>query len=426
MVKPDISDGTFYQPKMMDKNLKPAGPDRIDEKETAAGVVFAEIRRGAPVPRIDIAQATGLSPATVTSVTADLITKGLIKETPAMSVQSGAKRGRPRVNLVVRSEAHVVAGIGFGDNSIVVALMDFQGNRIDEFTMASMVPVLAASDAVQLLKQALDGALMQAKLTVADISGVGVAIAGYVNAPLGQVYWSPNLAERDVAFQEMLHRKFCCPVFLENDANVLALAEQRIGLGKNVQNFVVISVEAGVGMGIVVDGKLYRGANGSGAELAHTKVHLDGALCRCGQRGCLEAYVGDFALLREARTTLDRVAAAQPEHQMQALLDEARAGDELARSIFKRSGRMFAMGLANVVSLFSPELIVLCGERMYYDFLYEDGVVDEMKKSIFQAGLSLPEVQVHKWDGNMWAIGAATRAVDGVAEVALKRGAAET
>lgn len=407
------------------KNVKSAKPTYPEHRDTAATTVFGEIRRAAPVPRIEIAAATGLSRATVTSVTADLIARGLIRETQNDPFQPGAKRGRPKVNLQVHGDSHLVAGIELASRTSSVTIMDLSGRILSNFTTPAPLQAISATDAVNNLKQSLQQALKQASLDAGDISGIGISIAGFVTTPTGHVVWSPTLTERDIPFQSMLEKSLGIPVFVENDANLVALAEQRIGLGRNVRNFVVISVEEGVGMGIVIDGKLYRGTNGSSAEFGHTKVHLDGALCRCGQRGCLEAYVGDFALLREARTTLDAVANAPRSQQMATLLAQAKAGNPLATSIFKRSGRMFAMGLANVVSLFSPELIILCGERMYYDFLYENGVVDEMEKSIFQVGLPLPEVKVHKWDGNMWSIGAAARAVDGVVDIVLNNQGSE-
>ena len=210
------------------------------------------------------------------------------------------------------------------------------------------------------------------------------------------------------------------PVFLDNDANLVAIAEQRFGLGRNARNFIVVSVEQGVGMGIVIDGKLYRGNHGCGAELGHTKVQLDGALCRCGQRGCLEAYIGDYALLREASTSLELPASATSEEQMEQLLAKVKSGDVVAKTIVRRAGRMFAVGLANVVNIFAPELIILSGERMQHNYLFNEEMINEMKKSIVQTGGPPPEVAVHEWGDQMWAMGAAAFAIDGITDGILR------
>ncbi len=393
-------------------------------RESGKKAVFAAIRQNAPVARIDIAQETGLSPATVTSITAELIAKGLIEETPAESGQNKVKRGRPRVDLQVRSQAHLVAGMKLSNTSTTVVIVDYVGNRIAEFSTPTPSAVLTALEARDFLKTTLLSALKDAGMSVDQLSGVGIGLPGVIDTLVGVIRWSPMVSDRDAPLTEMLGQALGIPVFLENDANVVALAEQHFGLGKNTKNFIVITIEQGVGMGIVIDGKLIRGVRGSVAELGHTKVQLDGALCRCGQRGCLEAYVGDFALLREATTIMGHImepaTAGNTEQQMQRLLSEARAGNQIALSIFRRAGRMFAMGLANVVNIFAPELIILSGERMQHDYLYDEDVIRDMNNSIVQMGGPLPDVRVHKSGDQLWALGAATCAIQGVTDAVLR------
>ncbi|OUS04257.1 hypothetical protein A9Q96_14995 [Rhodobacterales bacterium 52_120_T64] len=391
-----------------------------DARKTGTDLVFSAIRQTSPTPRIDIVRITGLSPATVTSITADLIANGLIEEVPAAKTAKYQKRGRPRVDLKIRGAAHLVAGVKLTDKIVTVIILDFDGARISDFSLPTEKPIHSSLETVDLLDDALKQALASANLEISDISGVGIGIPGIVDGPSGYVYWSPAISDRKIFLQDMLIERLEVPVFLDNDANLVAIAEQRFGLGREARNFIVVSVEQGVGMGIVIDGKLHRGFHGCGAELGHTKVHLDGALCRCGQRGCLEAYVGDYALLREASTALDSLSGKSPDVQMDILLSEARQGNQLAVSIIERAGRMFAMGLANVVNIFAPELIILAGERMRYDYVYGGEMIAEMKKSIMQAGAPSPEVRVHKWGDLMWAMGAAAFAIDGVSEIALK------
>ena len=211
------------------------------------------------------------------------------------------------------------------------------------------------------------------------------------------------------------------PVFLENDANLVAKAEQLFGEARGVSDFIVVTIEQGVGMGIVLDGCIYRGTRGCGAELGHTKVHLDGALCRCGQRGCLEAYVSDYALLREADVSLPGIADKNPTDKLEALFTAARSGDHTAETILDRASRMFAMGLANIVNIFDPKLIILSGERMSQDFLYSDDVIAAMRDEVVQVDAPPPEVRIHKWSDSMWAKGAAAYAMEGVTELAVRR-----
>lgn len=392
---------------------------KIDPRKVGSALVFSVIQQKSPVARIDIAKETGLSPATVTSITAELLNRGLVSEIQSLSEQTSGRRGRPRVDLKVRGDAHVVAGMKLSDKLASVVLMDFEGKRVADYVATPPKPVLTPDQAAEFLHKTLVGALAQQGLLLSDLSAVGLGLPGLVDAKGGVVHWSPGISERDVALQSILVEKLGIPVFIDNDANMIAKAEQMYGAGRNVSNFIVVTVEQGVGMGIVVNGHLYGGAKGRAAELGHTKVHLDGALCRCGQRGCLEAYVGDYALLREASTARVSVEGDEAIDQMKSLFHAADAGNEMARSIILRSGRMFAMGLGNIVNIFAPELIILSSERMEEYPAYIDAVIDEMRQSVVQIGGPAPEVQLHKWDVHMWAMGAAAYAVDRVTETAL-------
>ncbi|MHC0054744.1 ROK family protein [Actibacterium sp. D379-3] len=390
-----------------------------DQRDAGRRLVFSAIRKAGRIARVDLARGTGISPATVTSITAELIRQGLIEETgPSLDVD--LRRGRPRVDLKVRGAARIVAGMKLSHSAITVALIDFEGGQIGESKLALDRSRHSAAALVPLFRRALEMAVEGAQLALNDLSGVGIGVAGTVDAEQGVIYWSPAMSDRNVPLRDMMTADLGLPVFVDNDANLVAMAELYFGYGRGVSDFIVLTIESGVGMGIVINNDIYRGARGCGAEFGHTKVQLDGALCRCGQRGCLEAYVADYALLREAATTTSFADLRTSQQQLQALVDAARAGDETAQSIFERAGRMFAMGLANIVNIFDPQLIILSGERMQFDYLYAEQVLESIRKSIVQIDMPAPEVRIHKWGDLMWAKGAAAYAIDGVAEIALQ------
>ena len=147
----------------------------------------------------------------------------------------------------------------------------------------------------------------------------------------------------------------------------------------------------------------------------------NGPPCPCGQRGCLEAYVADYALLREATGTVPNLVGRTPEDKLDALFAAARTGDQTAGSILERASRMFAMGLANLINVFDPALIIVSGERMSHDFLYSDDVIALMRSQVVQVDAPPPEVRIHKWGDMMWAKGAAAYAMEGVTELAVRR-----
>jgi predicted NBD/HSP70 family sugar kinase len=397
-----------------------AGHQRIstanDQRENGRQQVFEAIRQAGRIARIDIARETQVSPATVTAITSELLSAGLIEEITPEGDRTGAKRGRPRVALKVRGAAHLIAGIKISDRSATVILVDFEGQTVGEYDHELPGPVMSPEEMVALVMRALAGACNAAGRDISEVSGVGLGIAGLIDATRNFVHWSPSLDQRNVELGRMLSDAMPVPFYMDNDANLVAKAEQLFGEARNVSDFIVITIEQGVGMGIVIDGRIYRGERGCGAEFGHTKVQLDGALCRCGQRGCLEAYVGDYALLREANIR----GSAQPEDDLSALYARAKAGDAMARSIFDRAGRMFAMGLANVINIFDPSLVILSGEQMTFDFLYGSDVLDRVKSSVVQVDAPLPEIRVHKWGDLMWAKGAAACAMEGVSELTIR------
>ncbi|MDE0588608.1 ROK family transcriptional regulator [Halocynthiibacter sp. C4] len=390
-----------------------------DQRESGRQQVISAIRKAEQIARIDIASQTGFSPATVTSITSELLNAGLIEEVAA-SEQRDTKRGRPRVALKIRGDSHFVAGIKVANTSATVALMNFEGQTIAESEIPLPSSQLSGPEMVNFIRTALEDTLEDTELSIEKLSGLGLGVAGIIDAPRGFVYWSPSMTERNVPLRDLIEADIPLPVFIDNDANLVAKAEQLFGMGKSYSDFIVVTIEHGVGMGIVIDGQIYRGTRGCGAEFGHTKVHLNGALCRCGQRGCLEAYVADYALMREAEIMGSGGNEELSENRLAQLFTDAKSGDSLAQSIFHRAGTMFAMGLANIVNIFDPELIILSGERMQFDYLYADDVIETMKKSVVQIDAPLPQVKIHKWGDLMWAKGAAAFAMEGVTELAIR------
>ena len=388
------------------------------QREYGRRALLQQIRLSGRIPRIELADKTGISRATVTTITAELLQSGLIEEVPRAD-GGDARRGRPRVDLKIRGAARLVAGVKISQHRLSLVLLDFEGSQLATLETDLPAPVLSPQQMAEAIGTAVARLAETAGRSVEEVSGVGVGIAGLVEAGDGFVHWSPSLTDRNVQFGAVLAAELGRPAFVDNDANLVAEAERLFGLGQSQSDFIVITIESGVGMGLVLGGELYRGSRGCGAEFGHTKVHLDGALCRCGQRGCLEAYVADYALLREAAIVPGADPTAEPAKRLEALLKAARSGEPAAKSIVDRAGRMFAMGLANLVNIFDPALIILAGEQMQFDHLYADTVLGAIRTSIVQVDKPPPEVVIHKWGDLMWARGAAAYALDQVSDLAL-------
>jgi predicted NBD/HSP70 family sugar kinase len=387
----------------------------VNQREIGRRTLLGEIRRQQRVPRIDLSELTGISRATVTTITAELLREGLIEEVASDQSEKDSKRGRPKVDLKIRGAARLIAGAKISHKTVSLVLLDFEGRQLADHEADLESGVLSPEDMAEVLADMVEDLAAKAGMRRADVAGFGLGIAGIVDAPRGFVHWSPSLTSRNVQFGDVLEKALGLPVFLDNDANLVAMAEKSFGLGQGHSDFIVVTIESGVGMGIVINNEIYRGTRGCGAEFGHTKVQLEGALCRCGQRGCLEAYAADYALTREAMIASGEAG----ERRVEDILRAAKEGDEMSASIVNRAGRMFAMGLANIVNIFDPELIILAGEQMQASHLYAEDVIEGMRKLIVQVDKAPPDVVVHKWGNLMWARGAAAYALENVSENAL-------
>ena len=384
--------------------------------------VFDRVRAAGLISRADLAKDLGVSPASVTSVVSELIEAGMIHEVATPKREGESNRGRPPVALGVRPEAGYVAGLKLSDHRHAAIITDFAGNTISEAEIRHGILQQETDMVIRDVVRLLDDALGQAGLAQTDLSAIGLGLPGVVDSATGQVMWSPLMREQGVGLGPMLEEQLGRPVRVDNDANLVTLAELWFGAGRARSDFAVVTIEHGVGMGVVINHRLYRGAMGLGLEIGHTKVQLDGALCRCGQRGCLEAYVADYALVREATTALNWGNRGVQSQQilLESLYDHAKAGNQSARAIFKRAGRYLALGLANIVNLFDPALILLSGERMRYDYLYAEEVLTAMRDMTLETNRPAPVVEIRAWGDQVWARGAAALALETATEIALR------
>ncbi len=383
--------------------------------------VFERVRASGLMPRVQVAKELGVSPASVTTITSELIDLGLLEEVTVPRAGTESGRGRPPVALGVRPAAHLVVGMKLSDRTHTAVVLDFAGNQLASEAIAREPTASDPATLIDASETLLDRVIASAGVSRSAISAVGIGVPGFVDSARGHVFWSSVLTVRGVDLAGAASARLGVPVAIDNDANLVALAELWFGVGRTMADFAVVTIEHGLGMGLVVNHRLYRGGQGVGLELGHTKVQLDGALCRCGQRGCLEAYVADYALAREASTALNWMHKdGQPvQVLLESLYDHAKAGNPAARSIFRRAGRYLALGLANVVNLFDPALIILSGERMRYDYLYAADSLAEMQTLVLDTGRRPPPIEVHAWGDMLWAQGAAALALSVVTETTL-------
>jgi len=208
------------------------------------------------------------------------------------------------------------------------------------------------------------GALLEA--AAHEPAGIGCGISGLVRRMDGVSTRFPHVEDwREVPVGAMLEERFGLEAFLDNDVNASTLAELRFGSGRGLKNFLYAFIGRGIGLGIVVNGRLYRGASGNAGELGHLAMGPDGVLCHCGNYGCLETVAGPEAVLTEVRQALDSGAVssidAGGEISIMSVLAAAEAGDRLAENVIGRAAEHLGRMFANMANLFDPEVIIVGG-----------------------------------------------------------------
>ena len=248
---------------------------------------------------------------------------------------------------------HVVGSCDIGGSTLRVALATRDGTLLARKAFSHTRP--APEAVVALIARNLKE---MARAENAELIGVGAAVPGPLDPWRGVVHFSPNLGWREFFFVDALAAALDAPVVMDDDANCAALGEHAYGVGQNARDFLNVIVGTGIGAGMILDGKIYRGARGFAGELGHMTILPDGPQCSCGNRGCVEALAAGPALVRRMRA-LD--AYALETLTAREVIAMARAGDENARGVLQEAGKFLGIALANAVNLLNPEMIALGG-----------------------------------------------------------------
>lgn len=373
--------------------------------------ILDTIRMHKAISRVQIAEITGQSRASVTNITADLIKKNLIYEKDS---KESATPGRRRVELAINPDATYVAGIKLSSSRISCAVTDMQAN----VKSSVVIPVQFSKRTLEYIADVIEDAVRdcahKAGLAMESIFGIGIGVPGLLKSDSGIFRWNPLYKTGNTTLSDLIAERLALNAYIENDSNALTLAHLWYGKGTHSNNFLVVTIEEGIGMGIVIDRKLYRGQNGIGAEFGHMVVSPRGELCRCGKRGCIEAYTNETAILSAAEKSLrsgNWCNETPGELTLDLLIEQARSGNKPLQSIFAKAGSIMGLGIAALIQIFNPEKIIFSGDGVKSGEL----LFEPMRKSIEEHTNSdmIAPVQtiVEKWKDSDWARGAATIAL---------------
>lgn len=311
------------------------------------------LRRQGQLSQADIARATGLSRTTVSTLVAELKEAGLIS---SVSLQRTHDRGgRPGIRLVLSDPIQFVAGIDFGHSHVNVALADVAHNVLAEKHRELDVNHRAA-DALDTAACMFDEVLAELGLERRQVVAAGIGIPGPVDrarGTAGSATILPDWVGLNIASE--MRKRMGVPVEIENDANLGALAELTWGAGRDCSSFVYIKAATGIGAGIVVDGRLLRGATGTAGEIGHTTLDDEGALCYCGNRGCLETVASGPAI----EALVGRVGGERL--SLERIVELAGDGDARCRRAISDAGREMGVAIAGLCNLINPERVIVGG-----------------------------------------------------------------
>jgi N-acetylglucosamine repressor len=365
-------------------------------------IVLNLIAQRGPISRTDLARRGNLPAATITRIIAEFLAAGLVRE----DEPSESSGGRPPILLRINPGAGYVAGVKLREDGITVAVCDLACEVIAQHDAPLPVgaPPYAAVDAIA---GAVQHCIETAHVTRAPVLGCGVGLSGMIDSSRGLCRYSAILGWRDVELGPALEYRLRMPVRVDNDVNTLAVAEQQFGVGQRVSDFLLVTLGRGIGLGIVADGKIYRGSQGGAGEFGHTTVDTtaEAPLCNCGKRGCLEAIASDYGIVRAA-------SGGDPNHHldsaMQQLVAQAQGGDTAVQAVFARAGQVVGVAIANLVNIFDPALVVLGGEGLRAGEWLLGPLRETVPRHLFGRTQADLEITAHTGDEVSWARGAAS------------------
>jgi len=315
--------------------------------------VIEVLRMQGRTSQAEIARTTGLSRTTVSTLVAELKDSGLVFR--ADGPASKARGGRPGVQLMLQDSAKAVIGIDFGHSHVQVAVADLAHKVLAE-RMCALDVNRRAADALEASASMVDEVLVDAGVQRSAVICAGIGIPGPVDRARGTVGSATILPGwLGIRIADEMERRLGLSVEIENDANCGALAELMWGAGRDCSNFAYIKVATGIGAGLVVDGRLLRGASGTAGEIGHTTLDASGALCYCGNRGCLETEAAGPAIIQ----LVGRLGGEVP--TLSQIVEIAITGDVRCRRAISDAGREIGVAIAGLCNLINPERVVIGG-----------------------------------------------------------------
>jgi predicted NBD/HSP70 family sugar kinase len=381
--------------------------------------VIGALRTRGAISRAEIARETGLSRSTVSSLVSDLQSDGLLVERPPDGDAPGPQGGRPPTLLTLTPSVGAAVGIDFGKRHLAVAIADLSHAILGE-TWSEMDEDYPAAEGLDVAASLVHKLLRAARVPRDRVLGVGMGLPGPIHMVTGTVASSAILPGWiDVRGEREMAARLSLPVTLDNDANLGALAELTWGAGRGCEHLIYLKVSNGIGAGLIVGGRLFRGAGGTAGEIGHTILDETGDICRCGNRGCLETYASGPAIVDLLRRSLGE------EVSLEAVLARAADGDAGCRRAVADAGRHVGKTAANLCNVFNPERIIVGGSIGAAGDLLLEPVRDAIDRYAISTAARDVDVAPGELGDRAELLGAVARALQDADPIATPRPVAE-
>ena len=323
--------------------------------------ILRTLRKDGPMSRAKVAANTGLSHASLSNLLGLMTDEGIVTSSSLSSTKN--KPGRPQTTVTLNEHACIAITVSLAVDSITVCTINYSGKTIEQkhFTVDSTA--LSLKQLNKLVINGIESAVSAQPKS--QLKAISVGFQGVTDSQAGELLWSPILSIDRVPIASTLKKQFNVPVSVNNDCGLIASAlhsKQHKTLGSS---FAAILFSHGIGMGLYLSGQPFTGAHSSALELGHVQFKENGAKCRCGKLGCIEAYAADYGILRSASQDTGDVQGIGKitDKQFQSLIDDASNGDTNAVNAFKLAGQAIGAGLATVFTLLDPMPVALVGHN---------------------------------------------------------------
>lgn len=302
-------------------------------------------------------------------------------------------------------------GVDLGGTNLRAGLVDKDGkihHKLSSKTDYNADPQKISEQIFQLIHDVIHGA----QVKIPDITGIGLGSPGLIDKRGETILFSPNLPRwRNIPIRHLITKRFVVPCILENDANAAAWGEKWVGAAKEASSMVMITLGTGIGGGIIIENKLWRGANNVAAEIGHMIIKIDGPKCNCGNNGCIEAYASATAMVRRFKELLSSGVPSSLRNSQEItakmINDAALQGDKASLDIIKETGHYLGIAIVNIMHILNPEVIVLTGGMTGSGTLLMEPIQHVVKQKAFEASYKDTRIVFSQLGNDAGIIGAA-------------------